>query len=217
MPHPNDDADFAAARQALTDYETAAADARGNPRYAAYSELAIAEMVDTAYTNYTTAMQGAWERLESRRQARQDWLAAQVPTGPGVPDDATPADRAALTGAFRTHYERASGTDRDGRARMLDDADRFSDEPARRAVLTAILENSEIDTVRARPDRYGTLAGQLEELTELRRGGSITHRGFQRQAFRMMPQPKEVKRLPELKEEAEARRQKRLAERRNYW
>jgi hypothetical protein len=202
MPHPNDDPDFAAARQAPVDYAAALAEVRGNPRI---SDLGKAEKATAAYSEYTAALGGAWERLQARRQARYDWLAAQVPTGPSVPDDASPADRAALLGAFRTHYARAVEADRDGRARMLDEADRFGDEPARRAAVAAILEHSERDTLRNRPDRYSTLTAHLDELTDLQRGGSATVRGFQRQAWRQQPEPPEVKQLPELQAAAEKR------------
>lgn len=217
MPHPNNDADFAAARQAKTDYDAAVADLRSNPRYVAYSELGIAEMVEKVHTTYTTAVQDAANRVNERMNARRDWLAAQVPTGHGIADDTAPADRVALMAAFRRHYEQATGMDMQGRAKMLDDADRFGDEPARRAALTAIIERGEAVTLQRRPDRYATLAAHLDELVDLQHGGGTIFRGFARQAFTLAPTPKEVTRLPALRENAEEQRQKRLAQRARGW
>src|SRR6476469_9254636 len=191
LPHPNEDPAFAAARQAPVDYQTTVDKIRTDPRI---SDLGKAEKIAAAYETYTGAMQGAWDELQGRRQARHDWLAGQAPTGPAIPDDTTHADRAALMAAFRTNYAQAAETDR------------FGDESARRAVLTAILENSEIDTLQARRDRYATLAAHLDELTDLRRGGSTTVRGFQRQVFRMVDRPKEIDRIPELQAAYESRR-----------
>jgi hypothetical protein len=217
MPHPNNDPDFAAARQARAEFDAAVHDARHNPRYVAFSEINIAEMIEKAHTTYTTAVQDAWNRVNERLNARREWLAAQVPTGHGIADDTSPADRVALMAAFRGHYERAAGLDMKGRAQMLDDADRFGDEPARRAALTAIIERGESTTLQRRPDRYATLAAHLDELVDLQHGGGRIFHGFARQTFTQAPQPKEVIQLPALREAAEAKRQQRLAQRARGW
>ncbi|TDV40119.1 hypothetical protein [Actinophytocola oryzae] len=203
MPHPNDDGDFAAARQAPVDYQATVDRVREDPRV---SDLGKAERIAEAYSAYISAMDGAWERLQGRRQARHDWLAGQVPTGHGIAEDASPADRAALMAAFRGHYDRASSMDMKGRAQMLDEADRFGDEPARRAALTAIVENGEHHTtLRSRPDRYATVVAHLDELGALR--GNSAARGFEWQTFRSqrVKQPREIDQIPELQAAQEAR------------
>src|SRR4051794_4527779 len=93
LPHPNEDPAFAAARQAPVDYQTTVDKIRTDPRI---SDLRKAEEVAAAYEAYTSAMHGAWGELQGRRQARHDWLAGQVPTGPAAPDGATHMDRTAL-------------------------------------------------------------------------------------------------------------------------
>lgn len=196
MPHPNADPDFAAARQAQAEFPAAVEAVRSHP---VLSDLQRAEKVAEAHASYTAAVQAALDRVNARAKARHDWLAAQLPTGPGIPNDATHADRAALMAAFRGHYDKAVKLSPDDRAKMLDAADRFGDEPARRAALTAILERSEIHTLRDR-NRYADLVAHIGEMTDLQHGGGVTYRSFARQAFTLAAAPLEVAQLPELRE-----------------
>ncbi|XVV05828.1 hypothetical protein ACQPW3_10730 [Actinosynnema sp. CA-248983] len=200
LPHPNADPDFAVARQAQADLPGALASARSHP---AHSDLQKAEAVAEVHATYTATVGAAADRLNARGKTRADWLSAQLPTGHGIPDGAPAAERAALMAVFRGHYEKAVEVGIDDRAKLLDDADRFGDEPARRAVLTAILERGELQTLRARPDRYATVLAYIDELATLSNGGGSTYRGFARQAFTLAPPPPEVARLPVLRQERE--------------
>ncbi|MGZ3141898.1 hypothetical protein ACVDFE_07845 [Lentzea chajnantorensis] len=196
MPHPNADADFASAAQAQETYKAAVVATRADPRL---TELTRAEAISAAYATYSSDLEAAGERLQSRRQARYNWLAAQLPTGPGVPEGTTPADGTVLVAAFRNHYERAKAMTQAERAQMLDEADRFGDEPARRAALTAILENGETNTLAARPDRHGLLAARVAEMTELDYPSSTVRR-FEMLAFTRERKPNEAIQLPHLQQ-----------------
>ncbi|WP_405492992.1 hypothetical protein [Streptomyces sp. NBC_00096] len=165
MPTHDQDPDINAARQTQADYLTAVQAARSDYRA---SDLAKAEAIDAAYTAYRTALQGAWDSLTSRRRARLEYLETLVPVGPGIPTDSTPADRAVLMAAFRAALERAQETGREGRVKMLQDAERWDDDAARRGALTAILEDSDWHTVRAWAQQHLTTAGYVEEVVGLR-------------------------------------------------
>lgn len=209
MPHPNDDPDFAVAREAQANYTSTVANLRAHPNFDGFWK---AERIAEAHANYMTAISAATERLNARWKARLDWLSAQIPTGHGIPDTASPAERAALMAVFRGHYDQAVTLNPQERAKMLDDADRFGDDPARRAALTAILERGELHTLRDRPDRYATLLAHVEEIGDLQRGGSLTYRSFTRQAFTLAPTPPEIAQLDRLLVE----RQERLANERQH-
>lgn len=211
MPHPNQDPDFAAARQVQTDYKAAVAAVRTAPP-SQMTEIARAEKIAEAYATYEQGLKDAGERLTARRQQRLDWLNAQLPIGHGIPDDTVPAARMMLVTAFREQYEKASNSDRAGRAQMLDQADRFGDEQARRAALTAIIENGEHNTLRDRPDRYGATFDHLKEAAELRQPSSLVL-GFQSIAFNQQKKPNEAIQLPYMQKrqaerDAEALRQR---------
>lgn len=201
MPHPNEDPDFAAARQAKTTYR-ASVEATRAILPSQTTELARAEKISEAHTAYTNELRAAADRLQARRETRHNWLVAQLPVGHGIADDATPADRTALMAAFRGHYEHAKGLDHAGRAQMLDAADRFGDEPARRAALTAILESAEGKTLERRPDRYAAVSAHVDEIIRLKNPDTIV-RGFQRLAFSPEKTPNEVLQLPYMREQQE--------------
>lgn len=199
MPTHDQDPDIAAARQAQAAYLAAAQEARSSYRL---SDLAKAEAVDTAYTAYLTALQAAWGRLTERRRARLEHLEQLVPIGPGIPADATPADRAVLMAAFRTAHEKALGTDRVGRVRMLQDAERWDDDAARRGALSAIVDSSDWHTIRDWATHHLTTSGYVDEVVSLRNmlaGSStdVTDR-FARQACSAVRPPQEVQHLPQL-------------------
>ncbi|MFF3452880.1 hypothetical protein ACFYXH_00880 [Streptomyces sp. NPDC002730] len=199
MPTHDQDPDVTAAREAQTAYLAAVQTARSEYRL---SDLAKAEAVDAAYTTYVTALQTAWDGLTERRRARLEHLEQLVPIGPGIPADATPADRAVLMTAFRAAFDKANSTDRPGRVRMLQDAERWDDDAARRGALTAIVDNSEWHAIRDWANQHLTTAGYLEEVTELRAAlaGTSTkpdHR-LAVQACRAVRPPQEVQALPQL-------------------
>ncbi len=81
--------------------------------------------------------------LQNRRVARNDWLEQQIPAGPGIPDDTTPADKTVLLAAFNNALTKAREADAPQRLAMLHDAQRFGDTAAVRAVVTAALDDSQ--------------------------------------------------------------------------
>ncbi|MGW7361990.1 hypothetical protein ACWGI8_00830 [Streptomyces sp. NPDC054841] len=199
LPTQDQDPDVQAARTAQAAYLTAAQEARSSYRLSA---LAKAEAVDAAYTAYLEALQGAWDRLQARRRERLEWLETQVPTGPGIPAGTSPADRAVLMAAFRAAYDKAAGTDCAGRIRLLQEAERFDDDAGRRGALTAIVDFSELHTIRDWANEHLTTAGYLDEVASLReaiagRSTRPDHR-LAVQAFRAVRAPEEVRQLPQL-------------------
>ncbi|TLQ45058.1 hypothetical protein [Streptomyces marianii] len=211
MPMQDQDPDVTAAREAHAEYLTAAQEARSSYRL---SDPARAEAVDAAYTAYLEALQGAWDRLQARRRKRLEWLETQVPTGPGIPAYTSPADRAVLMAAFRAAYDKATDTDRMGRIRLLQEAERFDDDAARRGALTAIVDFSEMHTIRDWVNEHLTTARYLDEVASLReaiagRSTRPDHR-LAVQAMRPVRAPDEVRQPPQLqrlREAAEAQRQ----------
>jgi hypothetical protein len=203
MPDPNSDPDILAGRQTQQTYLTAVQKIRGNFQT---SDLAKAEALNTAYTEYVNALQASRDHLNARRRARLDFLEQQLPVGPGIPDDATPADRAVLMAAFRTAYDRAMATDRVGRARMLGDAEKFDDDAARRGTLTAVMEASDVNTLRDWARQHITTAGWLDEVQLLRallaNQSNDPQARFAQQAFQAVRQPFEATRLPRLQQAA---------------
>ncbi|MDX2703953.1 hypothetical protein PV350_13935 [Streptomyces sp. PA03-6a] len=219
MPPQDQDPDVQSARQAQATYIDSVRRARENWEA---SDLFKARQVADAYTTYLAALQDAWDRLQARRQARLDWLETQVPTGPGIPEGTSPADRSVLMAAFRAAYDRAMDSDRDGRVRLLSDAERFNDDAGRRGTLTAIVDLSEINSIRDWAQTHLTTAGYLDEVRDLReaiacRSTRSDHRLAQ-QAFTAVRAPQEVRELPQIERLAEAARarqaeQQRLSDR----
>ncbi|MFJ9792633.1 hypothetical protein [Streptomyces globosus] len=196
MPTHDQDPDIAAARKAQTDYLTAVQAARSD--WAA-SDLAKVQAIDAAYNAYVTALQGAWDRIQARRRALLEYLETLVPVGPA---DTSPADRAVLTTAFRAAYEQASTASRDGRIRMLQDAERFNDDAARRGALTAILKGSDWHAIRDWAQHHLTTSGYVEEVLGLRgalagTSAETTARFAVRECSPVRP-PAEVQDLPRL-------------------
>ncbi|MGW2562586.1 hypothetical protein ACWCXB_25725 [Streptomyces sp. NPDC001514] len=205
MTTHDQDHDVTAARAAQAAYLEAAQEARSSYRLSA---LAKAEAVDAAYTTYLKALQGAWDRLQARRRARLEWLETQVPTGPGIPADASRADRALLMAAFRAASDKAADTDHAGRIRLLQEAERFDDDAGRRGALTAIVDFSELHTIHDWAREHLTTAGYLDEVASLReaiagRSTRPDHR-LAVQAFGAVRAPEEVRQLPQLRRLAEA-------------
>lgn len=199
MPTHDQDPDVNAARQAQGDYLAAVQEARSDYRS---SDLAKAEAVDAAYTAYLTALQGAWDRLQARRRARLEYLETLVPVGPGIPADSTPADRAVLMAAFRAAHERAEAAGRDERIQMLQDAERWDDDAARRGALTAIVDNSDWHTIRQWAQQHLTTAGYVEEVVGLRSAlagtSTDTNARFAVRECTPVRPPSEVVELPRL-------------------
>ncbi|MFE2020139.1 hypothetical protein ACFW9O_19100 [Streptomyces sp. NPDC059499] len=199
MPTHDQDPDISAALDAQAAYLNALQAARSEYRL---SDLAKAEVIDAAYTTYLTALQTSWDSLTVRRRARLEHLETLVPIGPGIPADATPADRAVLMAAFRAAHDKAEAADRKGRVKLLQEAERWDDDAARRGALTSIVDSSDWHTIKAWADQNLTTAGYVDEVVGLRNmlGGvsNDVNDRFARQACTPVAAPEEARALPRL-------------------
>ncbi|NUW33419.1 hypothetical protein HTZ77_18570 [Nonomuraea sp. SMC257] len=171
---------------------------------AALSDLGRAEAIVQAYEEHGAELQRLAEDLHGRRVARLNHLQAQIPTGPGIPTDASPADAAVLQTAFRAHLEAARQASPEKRQQMLADALRFGDDVQARAVLTAGQDAGHTKLI----DQWADATGKRDLLTEIRAlneelAGHGPGRAWVGQAFRGAKRPPETFTLPALRQEAE--------------
>ncbi|MFF3875090.1 hypothetical protein [Streptomyces sp. NPDC001978] len=191
LPHANQDPDHAAARASKETFTAAARAVRENPNI---SNRLKAQQVTDLYDTHVKETAQAYEQLTNRRRARLEYLEALVPVGPGIPADTSPADRAVLMTAFRTALDKVQDTDRDGRARLLAEAERFGDDAMRRAVLTSALDNGEQPTIRDWTALHLDQKGYLDEVGGLREAlaGRGTDHLWDMQDFKPLPKPQEA-------------------------
>lgn len=203
LPEPDHDPDVQAARQAQSAFDENLTSIRQDPHL---SDLQRAEQIAAIYDGYTDALRVSWESLQGRRRERLTFLESMVPSRPGIPDSASPADRAVLIGAFRSAYGTARATDQAGRAQLLRDAERFDDDAGRRGTLAAITELGELDTLRQWAHDHGpggTLVDEAVELAAAVNGTSTrTHDRIARQAHTSKRRPLEANNLATLRGEA---------------
>ncbi len=198
MPHPNEDPANLAARQAAADYTALAQKIRGNFDL---TDLDKAQRISDAYDAYCAALQAAYTELNDRRRARLDQLEQTIPTGPGIPEGTSPADKAVLMAAFRSAMDKALAASPMELGRMLADAERFDDDAMRRAVLTVAADTSQPQIIRAWSDLHTDMAGFFDEVIDLRTalaGINTMANGWAFQDFRPMRRPDEVAQLPGL-------------------
>ncbi|WP_326830230.1 hypothetical protein OIE13_17025 [Streptosporangium sp. NBC_01810] len=174
------------------------------------SDLAKAEAVVAAHEQHGAQLEKLAVDLHERRTARLTYLQAQIPQGPGVPADASPADAAVMTTAFRAALGEARAASPEQRGQMLADALRFGDAPTLRAVLTAAADAGQMKLI----DAWAQAAGKTEVLSEIRAlreeiEGRGPGRGWAAQAFQAARRPEEVHTLPGLRTAAERQAQQR--------
>jgi hypothetical protein len=203
LPHPNEDTNHLAARASKQTFTEKAGPIRSNPNTSARLK---AQQVSDLYDTHLRETAEAHERLTERRRARLAYLESLVPVGPGIPEDATPADKAVLMTAFRAAWKEAQETDRAGRARLLADAERFGDDATRRAVLTYAVDMSEEPILRDWTEQHVDQEGYLAEVRQLREtlAGRGPERGFERQDFAPLPKPREAYDWPLIKDDPNA-------------
>ncbi|MFJ2259935.1 hypothetical protein ACIOKD_16605 [Streptomyces sp. NPDC087844] len=191
LPHPNEDVDHLAARASKTTFVEKAGAIRSNHNASARSK---AEQIAGLYDTHITETTDAYSRLGDRRRERLEYLEGLVPAGPGIPSDASEADRAVLMQAFVDAWERVQNASRAGRHLLLAEAERFDNRPMRRAVLTYALDVSDETILRDWTQLHLDQKGYLEEVRKLRTtlGGGGEYRGFERQDFTPLPKPTEA-------------------------
>lgn len=200
--HPNEDADHLAARQARADYATRAAAIRNDPMLSSFAKArALAE----AHQQHTAANAAAYGRITARRQARLDYLASLVPSGPQIPEGTSPADRAVLLTAYRAAATALrDAPNRQARDQLLAEAAKYGDDIMQRAALTHAAEHGDTRTVDAWVEQTHGVRNFAAEAGQLR--GAIEGNGprapFDFQDFHAEPAPKEVAQLPVLETRA---------------
>jgi hypothetical protein len=200
MPHPNEDPDHLAARQARQNYTDQAAAARADFDH---TDLWKAQQISAAYDTYVTAVAAAYQRITLRRRSRLEHLESLVPVGPGIPDGTSPADKAVLMTAFRTALATVKDArGRTARAALLAEAETYDDDAMRRAVLTYALDSGEIDTVKAWAELHLDVAGYFDEIAQLRAALAGRTGGWDFKDFTPMPKPAEARQLPALERSA---------------
>lgn len=168
-------------------------------------ELARTEAIVEAYEQHLAVLNAHAQDLHDRRAARAEHLKAQLPLGPGIPDDASPADRAVLMAEFRAALERARSVVGEKSKSMLAEGLRFGDELHVRAVLTVAEERAEGQLF----DQWAQATGNTPLLAELREltsalNGMGSGRAWEAQAFRAPKRPaNEIANLPALRRRAE--------------
>lgn len=175
------------------------------------TDLSKAEKITTAYAALDAELTRLYADLDTRRRNRMTYLEAQIPVGPGIPEDATPADRAVLATAFRAAFDRAKAAGHAERGQLLADAERFDDDAMRRATLTVCLDEGMNDLVKEWTlTRGGTLANLFTEGAALREAlaGMGPDRGWVWQAFMRPREPEEMRALPTLRAAAERQRER---------
>lgn len=195
LPHPNADPDHLAARRSKEDFTAAAKAARENFRL---SDLAKAEEISAAYERHVQETAAAYESVTARRRARLEYLESLLPVGPGIPAGTSPADAAVLMTAFRTAFTTAKEAPRDKRRALLAEAERFDDDMMRRAVMTAALDDAQMDIVQPWTELHLDKADLLEEIRALRE--ALAGRGmlpvWDAKDFKPLPKPLEAHDLP---------------------
>lgn len=200
--HPNDDPDHGAARAARDWYRGRVAEIRNDPMA---SDLAKTRALAEAHRQHVQDMTDAHSRLTARRQARLDYLTGLVPDGPGVADDAAPADRAVLLTAWRAALDTVrSAPDRKTRAALLADAQKFGDDIMQRAVLTHARETGDLGTVDRWVQDTHQVTGWQAETGQLRGAlaGERQHAPWDYLDFHAEQAPKEIAQLPAMEARA---------------
>jgi hypothetical protein len=207
LPPIQQDPAYTAAKAAAADYLAAASATRSNFQA---SDLLKAEQIAAFWEAANSTIVTAWTDLNTRRQARLDYLETLVPVGPNVPANSTPADSAVLHQSFRSALDRAraaagDATSLGGLAAMLADALKFGDDMLLRATLTAAVDAGMPGIV----EEYCAQRGLTDELTELIALRStlagypdLETRLFQA-TFQAIPRPEESYNLPALRAAAQ--------------
>lgn len=193
--HPNDDPDHGTARAARGWYTNRVAEIRADPMM---SDLAKTQALAAAHRQHTADMAQAHGRLTARRQARLDYLTGLVPSGPDVPEGTSAADRAVLLSAWRAALTAVrQAPDRQARAALLADAQKYGDDTMQRALIAHATETGDARTVdRWVQDTHG-VTGWQTETGQLR--GALDGTGPRPQwdwsDFHAEPAPKEARGL----------------------
>jgi hypothetical protein len=200
--HPNDDPDHGAARAARDWYRGRVAEIRNDPMT---SDLAKTRALAEAHRQHVQDMTDAHSRLTARRQARLDYLTGLVPDGPGIPEGTSPADKAALMTAWRAAIDAVrNAPNRNARAALLAEAQRYGDDIMTRAALTLARETGDLGVVDGWVQQTHDVKGWQAETGQLRGAlaGERQHAPWDYLDFHAEQAPKEIAQLPAMEARA---------------
>lgn len=198
LPLVREDPSIVAGYEVQNQYTAAAQAAR-----AAFglTDIQRAEGILRAWKTASDQLAVLYRDLQQRRHTRAEWIEAQLPIGPGIPADASDADRAVLMSAFNTARAVAGAATADQRTRMLNDAERFGDDVTKRAVLTTSIDDNQWDLVDRWAEMHspetGALLKEWVALQEALDGRGFDH-AWVRQALHQPRRPAEYHELPRL-------------------
>lgn len=191
--HPNEDPDHLAARQARLDFAGRVQEIRDSR---VWSDEHKAEQIAALYEQHVKEISDAYGRVTERRQARLDYLNGLVPSGPGIPDDASPADRAFLVQAFRSNLEQATNAPRGDLPQLLAEAERYGDDSMQRAVLQHASDSGNTRLINDWVARTHNVPGYSEERGQLHNAvnrGPGSWSGWDYKDFQTPAAPPEVR------------------------
>lgn len=197
MPPMAEDPAVLAGQQLQRDYPIRASALRGD---FTIGDIERSRRIVINWEQATAALAAYQSDLQARRRARLDAVASAVPMGPAIAEDASQADEQVIMSAWRAALAAARDTDSAGRARMLDDAERFMDEVGLRAALTAAYDLGEVELLDAWADRQDPAmkAGIVEwrKLSATLAGNDAEDSTWRMAAFMALPKPAEASALP---------------------
>ncbi|HEY8375147.1 MAG TPA: hypothetical protein VIK91_01605 [Nannocystis sp.] len=206
-PAPREDPALVAALAAAEVHTAQLDDVRSDPDL---TDLERAERVAALHNEQVARIQALAENYYARRRARLAALEAEIPIGPGVTPDMSPADKAVVNSAFMAALQRARSADSEQRRAMVVDAITYGDDSLLRAALSAAREVGDAATL----DEWARRAGKAAVLAEIRDlSAALARPGiWETKAFRRPIEPPELRRLAELrKAEAEREREREAA------
>ena len=217
-PAPREDPALVAALAAAEVYDAQLADVRSDPDLA---DLERAERIAAIHGEQAARIQALADNYYARRRARLAALEAEIPTGPGVTPDMSPADATVVRSAFMAALQRARSADSEQRRTMLVDALTYDDDATLRGVLSAAREAGDAATI----DEWARRTGKNAVLAEIRALSAALARPdtWEIKAFRRPIEPPELRALAgrrkaaaEREREREAAREEREARRMGF-
>lgn len=187
------------------------------------SNLGKARDITTLWNNTVQELSRLYGDLQGRQRARLEYLQQQMPYGPAIPDGTSPADTAVLHQLFRDLVEKAraslAGEGEDGRRvsrleQLFRDAEAYGDELAQRAIFTVAHENRVSSVMKAYAQYHPDTAKAFDEISYLAAvlsgrqtedmASAWTTKALATGPMGGMPQPDEVRALPQLEQMAAA-------------
>lgn len=180
-------------------YPQALAEARAKTNI---TDIDRARLINRIWRQTLTDLVAARTDLDQRRAARIAHIETQLPVGPGIDPNTSPADKAVLIAAWNNALTAAREADTDQRRKMLTDAQRFGDDTTLRATLTTAVDDGQWDVIDHWGGNYNpdtkALFHEWRHLRAMSHGRSFQDALWEAQALRPPAQPPESKALASL-------------------